>query len=511
MRSLYGFLLPAVVLLTVCQTAWGQAARPIDKAAIDTAIRDALKAWQVPGVAVGIVYKGEIVYLKGHGIRSLTGSDPVTPDTVFPLASCSKAFTTTALALLADEGKLTWDDPVRKHLPTFHLGDPLADRAVTVRDLLCHRTGLASHDWLWYRAPWSNEEAIRRVGLLPLDRPFRTAYQYQSTMFTAAGLAAGNAAGMPWEDLVRKRLLEPLGMTRTVFTSTAAHDLEPAMGHRLNARGQLEHMPTFFMENPNPAGSIHSSARDLCRWLQFHLANGRIDGKQLVSVRNLGETHTPQMVVPMDGLPRRMHPETVQLSYGMGWVIQDYRGLQLQSHGGLIDGYRIHLTLVPREGLGIVLLNNLHVNQMNLALSNTLVDQILGLPRRDWNSFLLAIGKSEKIREDEERREREKARQPDTRPSLPLVDYIGRYEHPAFGPVDLTVEGQSLVLRWNRSPGRLDHFHFDTFVIREGLLEGARVQFRFGPSGAVSSMRIVGNGVDLDLPLSGTKGRKTEH
>ncbi len=186
-----------------------QQARALEPAPIDTAVRNALKAWQVPGVAVGIVHKGEIVYLKGHGLRSLTSADPVTPDTLFPLASCTKAFTTSALALLVEEGKLNWDDPVRRYLPPFRLSDPLADRDVTLRDLLCHRTGLASHDWLWYREPWSPEEAVRRAGLLPLDRPFRSAFQYQSTMFTAAGLAAARVAGVPWQDLVRSACSSP--------------------------------------------------------------------------------------------------------------------------------------------------------------------------------------------------------------------------------------------------------------------------------------------------------------
>ena len=163
----------------------------MDPAAIDAIVKKSLDAWHVPGVAVAVVRDGEVIYLKGHGVKSLDADDPVTPDTLFPIGSCTKAFTTAAMAILVDEGKMAWDDPVRKHLSYFHLGDPLADKEVTLRDLVCHRTGLAPHDLLWYRSPWPPEEIVRRAGLLPLDQPFRTRFQYQSTMFTAAGLAVG--------------------------------------------------------------------------------------------------------------------------------------------------------------------------------------------------------------------------------------------------------------------------------------------------------------------------------
>lgn len=475
-----------LLVLGNCHRAWSQSEKPVNPRTIDTLVRTALQAWDVPGVAVGIVWKGEIVYLKGHGIRSLADSEPVTPDTLFPMASCTKAFTTTVLAMLADEGKLTWDDPVSKHLPSFRLNDPLANREVRLRDLVCHRTGLANHDWLWYREPWPPEEAVRRAGLLPLDRPFRSAFQYQSTMFTAAGLAAARVAGVPWQELVRKRILEPLRMKRTVFTSSAAHELEPAVGHRFNARGQVETMPLCPMENPDPAGSIHSCARDLCRWLLFHLA----EGKPLVSARALGETHKPQMVIPMDERTRRMHPETVQMSYGMAWVIQDYRGLELQSHAGLIDGFRVHLTLAPREGLGIVLLNNMNQTQMNLALSNTLVDALLAKPRRDWHRLLHDVLQADAAREFERTQAREKQRQGNAPPSVPLADYVGKYSHPAFGEAEVKREGNELVLRWNRIGGPLEHYQYDSFIIRAHPLDGTQIHFQMGKDGKVASLRL---------------------
>ena len=301
------------------------------------------------------------------------------------------------MAILVDEGKMGWDDPVRKHLSYFHLGDPLADRKSRLRDLVCHRTGLAPHDLLWYRSPWPPEEVVRRAGLLPLDQPFRTRFQYQSTMFTAAGLAVGSAAGQPWQEFVQKRLFDPLGMTASCFTSTAAAKAaDRAVGHRLNRLGRPEVVDYYPEEVPDPAGSIHSTARDLAQWAIFQLGDGRWAGRRIVSAANLAETHTPQMVIRLEGIERDLHPETVQMSYGMGWVLEDYRGVGLCSHAGAIDGFRAHITLIPEKKIGIVLLNNLQSTRMNLALSNSLVDLLLGLPRKDWNGLC-----AEAVRKDE--------------------------------------------------------------------------------------------------------------
>src|SRR5262249_20090088 len=176
------FALP-VLALTMPAAA---RADSFDSTAVDALVRDALKSWHVPGIAVAIVRDGEVLYLKGHGVRDVTTKDPVTPDTLFSIASCTKAFTTTAMAILIDEGKMAWDDPVRKHVPFFHLSDSLADKEIVLRDLVCHRTGLRGHDMLWFHSPWTQEEQVRKLALLPLDKPFRSAFQYQSTMFVAA-------------------------------------------------------------------------------------------------------------------------------------------------------------------------------------------------------------------------------------------------------------------------------------------------------------------------------------
>jgi CubicO group peptidase (beta-lactamase class C family) len=467
-------------------------AEGFDEKAVDSLARAALKEWKAPGLALAVVRDDEVVYLKGHGVREQGKDDPVTPSTLFPLASCSKAFTTAAMAMLADEGKLGWDDAVGKHLPWFRLSDALADRSVALRDLVTHRTGLAAHDLLWYRAPWSPADAVRRAGLLPLDLPFRSAFRYQSTMFTAAGLAVAAAARQRWEQFLQQRIFDPLGMRlATCSPADAAKDAGRATGHRLG-RGEPEATPFYVHYGPDAAGTVFASARDLTRWLRFQLAGGKAGDRRLVSAAALAETHTPQIPIRLQGAEREVHDLTHQISYGMGWVVQDYRGLKLVSHAGAIEGFRAHLTLVPGERLGIALLNNLDKSQLNLALSNTLLDHLLGLPRRDWHAHIRSALQRDAERAAEREGERLAKRRAGTKPSLETTAYAGDYEHPAYGRVAVSLEKGDLLWTWNTFRGALEHFHFDVFTLPVEALGGPTVQFAIGPDAQVSGMKVGG-------------------
>jgi CubicO group peptidase (beta-lactamase class C family) len=483
-------------------------APPANTREIDAVIQRALAIWNVPGVAVAIVRADEVVYLKGHGASAVGTKSAVTPDTLFPIGSCTKAFVTAALAMLVAEGKLDWDDPVRKHVPFFRLGDPLADREVRIRDLLCHRTGLAGHHLLWYHAPWSQEESVRRAGRLPLDRPFRTTFQYQSTMFTAAGFAVKSAAGMPWDEFVQKRLLGPLGMKSTVFTSTAAlKSGDVAVGHQLDRFLRPARMERYALPVPEAAGSIHTSARDMAKWMQFQMGEGAIGKKRLVPAAALGETHKPHIVVRLREADKGLFPDTVQLSYGLAWLIHDYRGHRLLSHGGAIDGFRTHISMVPGEKVGVVLMCNLHQTHMNLALCNSLLDVLLDLPRKDWNA--IHRGAYARIARDEAARARAHiaARQRGTRPSRELAAYAGTYEHPAYGTVRVMLERGGLVWRWNDVRGALEHWHYDTFTLAAEPVGPAQVVFALDEAGTVAKMKV-GGGLNVEFRRAVGKGKK---
>jgi CubicO group peptidase (beta-lactamase class C family) len=433
---------------------------------IDELALGALRAWDVPGAALVVVTPDRVVHLKGYGLREL-GGKPVTPDTVFPLASCTKAFTTALVAALADDGKVAWDDPVRKHLPAFRLSDPAADALVRLRDLGSHRTGVGPHDLLWYRATWSQDEMVRRVGLVPLSRPFRTEMQYQSIMFIALGQAAARAGGKPWADLLRERLLAPLGMDGVSLTTTAAaRRPDRAAGHRPGADGKLTVIPWYEQPEPNPAGSAHASARDLVPWLQFQLTGGKLGDERVVSEAGLRETQTPQTVVRMRDEARALNPDTHQISYGLGWVVQDYRGHLQVMHAGMIDGFRAHLTLLPKDGYAFAILANREGTRMNLALSNALTDHLLGLPARDWNKYLLGVEEDQKQAELLEARKAELVRRTGPPPTVPPEKLAGEYDNAAYGSAVIRAGKDGLVWEWGAWKKPLEQYVADTYRLK---------------------------------------------
>lgn len=467
--------------------------KPVRPEAIDAVMNEALKVWQVPGAALGIVKDDRVIFLKGFGVKEHGKAGRVTADTVFPIASCTKSFTSLAVALLAEEGKMDWDDPVRKYLDYFRLADPLADANVTLRDLMAHRTGVGAHELLWYRAPWTLDERIRKLGKLPLSHSFRSSFEYQAILAGAVGLAVGKASSSRWEDFMRTRVLGPLGMKATTLTTPEAlKSNDVASPHRIARNGKLEALPWYQIDEPDPAGSINSTARDLVQFVRFQLGDGTWQRKRLLSPANLKEMHTPQIAFRREGYARLMNPDTHFINYGLAWVVQDYRGQLLLMHGGAIDGFRAHFTLVPEARLGFVLLNNLHDVQMNLAVSNTLIDLFLGLPAKDWNKYFLEVQEAGEVETKAQADARRRHRHKGSRPSRPLEAFAGDYEDAAYGRAGVTAEKDQLVVHWARFRWTLEHFHFDTFLVNDEVLIDAPFRFLLGDDGEVVTLRMLG-------------------
>lgn len=493
-RLLFRLVLTVGLALSCRTTALAQA---IDTDAVDAIVQDALKAWRVPGAALAIVRGDEVVYLKGYGVRDLDSRQPVNPDTLFAIASCSKAFTATAIAILIDEGKMTWDDPVRKHIDFFRLSDPLADANVTFRDLLCHRTGLTRHDLIGHLAPLSREEIIRRIAYIKPTYSFRSTYHYQNLMYVTAGHAAGKAAGGSWESLVQKRLFDPLGMKTASFSY---RDLEKspnhARPHRKNKEGKIEQLAFEDIDNIGPAGSINASARELTRWVRLQLNDGTFAGNRLVSAASLAETHMPHTIIPQQGLDKELNPQTMQRSYCLAWIAQDYRGKAMLSHTGGLTGFRCRIVLLPGSKTGIVLLTNSAIGisgaSMHISATYNLVDHLLGLPKKDWDAYYLDQAKAYEERHRERVAKHRAARHKNTKPTRELDAYAGTYEDPAYGKAVVTHENGSLRLRWSSFNDPLTHFHFDTFEVKgEDLIAGEEVVFHLNGAGDVAVMRFL--------------------
>jgi CubicO group peptidase (beta-lactamase class C family) len=460
---------------------------------VDVLVAESLRAWDVPGAAVVVVKDDQVLALKGYGLKRLGNPVPVTADTVFPLASCSKAFTTTLIAMFADDGRIGWDDPVRKHLPTFRLSDPHADALVTIRDIVSHRTGVGQHDLIWYRAPWNLSEVIRRAAHLPVEKPFRGAFQYSSVMVAAAGRAVANRADQPWEELVRDRITGPLGMKGVTFTTAdpAFKAADLPTGYRRTKTGKLEPMRRYETTEPNPAGSINCTPRDMVPWLRFHLADGVHAGKRLVSEANLNETKTPHVPLKIDAAIRRLNPDTVQMTYGLGWLIYDYRGKRVLAHGGKIDGFRTQVTLLPDERIGIALFHNVHDINMNQALGNKIVDHLLGLPAKDWDRVFLDAAKVEEAERRAAAAKRTKERRADVKPTLPPVGYEGTYEEAAYGSARVRHDAGKLVWEWSSFRCPLEQWEGEAFRITDGFFEDQLVEFKV-VNGKPAAARFVG-------------------
>ena len=467
---------------------------PFDAAAVDRLAAAALERWGVPGLAIAIVDHDRAVVVKGYGVKTVGGTDPVGPDTRFQIGSTTKAFTTTLMAMLVGEGKMRWDDPVRAHLDHFHLSDGCADSLVTLRDLVSHRTGLAEHDELWDDSPWSREEVIRRAGSLPLARPFRARYGYNNILLMAAGDAAAAAAKTPWETLVHGRIFEPLGMSATGTSEAdwlAARDR--AAGHKVAEDGRLVPQLPIPNEPLGPAGRVHSTARDLARWVRFQLGNGSFEGKRLVAEEALEETHTPQIVMRLEGSTKANNPETNLIAYGMAWVVQDHRGELLVGHSGSLNGFRARVDLLPRRSVGFVLLTNGGRAQALVALRNGLIDLLQGNGApRDWNAYYLDLEAKAKARSEARKKEAEAARPQGTRPSHDLAAYAGSYRNASHGTMSVEAVGGGLVLRWNRMAGPLAPRVYDTFVWTVGEPDNLdeTAQFTFDAAGRVDGLRI---------------------
>jgi CubicO group peptidase (beta-lactamase class C family) len=438
---------------------------------LDGIVERAMQAARVPGASLAVVTP-DGSYTRGYGVRTVGTDNAVTETSRFAIASVSKAFTAAAVWAAAQDGKLTLDDPVRKHLPAFRLLDPAADANVTLRDLLCHRTGLPRHDALWYRTTLDRAELLRRMAFLKPTATFRGMYQYSNLCFLAAGEAVAAAVGQPFETYLTERLLKPLGMSVT-FDGPALTDTD-ARPHRILKRVVTEVSPLSFT-NVGPAGFINASATDLEKWIRFQLSESAPK-----------ETHQPQMVQPLDESLRRLYPDRIQQSYGLGWAIFDWQGQPVVAHGGAIDGFRSHLVLLPRHGIGFAILVNLGRDFVVEEVRNALLDHFLKGPRRSWGRLLREEKKRQEKKPDEKKEKPKRVRH-----SLPLESYTGTYTEPGYGEVTLSIgDDGRLALSWAGRAAPLKHVTRETFLCDAAPNFEAELFFTPGKDGTPASLTL---------------------
>jgi CubicO group peptidase (beta-lactamase class C family) len=454
-------------------------------------IEKALQDYQVPGVAVGIVVDGDIVWAKGFGYRDLEEKTLVDKETLFPIGSCTKAFTTFAMGNLVDEGFLEWDQPVIDVLPEFRLWDAYATTNLTIRDLLIHRTGLPRHEFVWYNSKITKNELLKRLRHLQPSFEIRSRYQYSNIMYLTAGLAMEQVTGLSWEDLIRKRILAPLEMTHTNFSIEDMKKSGNYASAYVEKKESLKKMPHRNLSLIGPAGSMNSNLEDMIHWMQMQLAGGVYKSQQLISPATLQEIHAPQIIVP--GAPESK--ETLFCAYGIGWNVLSYRGNNYLSHDGISDGFTSVIGLLPGQNTGLIVFCNRNMTTFPRYLSFQLIDRLLELPFLPWlQDGVDAIRKNkESMKDSKPNQEAGKKSNP---PTHPIEDYVGTYEHPGYGTLVVSLLDDKLEATYNDLTFVLNHLNYDVFTIAEERqdmilsFEGMKLHFVNHAHGEVGKVSV---------------------
>ena len=484
--------------------------------------QEQLNAWDVPSLSLCLVKDGKTLLCGGVGLRD-DSSLPADGKTLYQIASCTKAFTATAAAVLATEGKLDFDVPVIEYLPSFRLNDRYATENLTLRDFLSHRSGLPRHESAWYGTGFTREQLMKNLKDLPLSAPIRYRFQYSNFNYLIAGAVIEEVSGLPFEDFLKEKLLLPLGMARSETYLSAMrgadnaalpfdHDREYTMtGKRCIPfyRSPAEDDEGRIGDPTAAAGCVCSCAEDMEKWLRFNLNRGKVGERQLVR-GDLMDLLATSHIDTGDG--GAYGPQRAMTSYGLGWSLYSYRGHKMLEHGGNINGFTTSTALVPDLDLGVFVSANMNVTLLPDALVQTAVDLALGETDGDWFrrlkahnqamfegvvSFFAAFG-GEAV--------------PGTKPSHALSDYAGVYEAPGYRRFLIEEKDGRLTADFNHFFVGLKHHHYDTFSTDGPIGElpaGLTLTFAADPRGAVSALSVTLGSEKGLKPIVFTKSRSS--
>lgn len=506
-------LFGCLLLLATASVLAAQPPMPTQLQDFDAYVESVRKQFDVPGIAVAIVKDGDVVLERGYGVRELGKPDKVDAHTLFAIASNTKAFTSAALSILADEGKLDLDDRVIDHLPWFQMSDAYVTREMRLRDLLVHRSGLglgAGDLLFWPATSYSTEDIVRRLRDVPLSGGFRAQYAYDNVLYAVAQLVIEKVSGQSYAAFIERKIFAPVGMTESRINSDALGDAtNVAIGHAKFDFKDLRAVPAMSWSNNAAAGGIYSSVHDLGKWMRVQLDGGLLhDGE-----RRSGEDANPKrlfsaarqkamwsVVTPIPigapAVPELAPAMPNFLGYGEGWNLSDYRGKKLVWHTGGWPGQVSRLTLVPELKLGVIVLTSQELGAAFNAVTLRALDAYLDAPKTDWiAAYAAAVAKSQG-KADDDWEKHVAARDAASRPSLPLANYAGQYRDPWYGDVWVERNGAKLQLRFAKTAqliGDMEHWQHDTFIVRwrdRGLNADAFVDFALDHDANIREMRM---------------------
>ncbi len=434
----------------------------IDKDEWESLVQQTMDQWHIPGMIVMLIQEGETVVGSGYGYRNIQRQEPVDPDTMFVAASTTKAFTSAALGILFEEGKLQWDVPIYEYIPDFALCSELVQRHATITDLLSHRTGYPRHDKVWYGSSKNREEVYDSLRYVKPNRSFRSVWQYNNLMYMVAGRVVEALSGMPWEAFIQERIFAPLKMERSTMVPAAAKTMyNHATGYAWR-KNQYVEVAIRDSQNIGPAGSLHTCGSDMAKWIQFQLGSGHSGTQKILSKNTLEKLQSP--VIPAPSFLPGQYPEILHTQYGLGWFSAVYRGHKMVYHVGNLDGFYALVSMLPDQKIGQVILTNMTPNRGAYALSYSSYDRMLGLSPLDWNQKIKENVEALESAEKEVILKRKKEKVSGTTLSHSRDSYEGEYWHPGYGSVRVTDCEGGFKLQFNEFTAKLSHIHYDMFL-----------------------------------------------
>jgi CubicO group peptidase (beta-lactamase class C family) len=459
----------------------------------DTYMEKILKDWNVPGIGVGIVNGEKLVFAKGYGYRDYGKKLPFTPTTLCQIASNTKLFTAVAAGMLVEEGKLTWDQPVRESVPAIRFYNDQLNNNITLHDMLSHRTGITRHDMIWYQSDDSREELFNKLKYMEPKEPLRTVYLYNNMIYTAVGYLIELQSGQTWEEFVMNRIFKPLEMNSTLF-SVADMIKQPEFGvGYTEKRDTFDLYPIPYYEDTEgmaPCGAIISNIQDMSHWLIALMNEGKYSGKQILPQSVLKATLEPALALPNTLAEIKGFWELMNTAYCLGRYTVSYRGHLLTYHGGDLDGFHSQVSFMPRERIGVIVfvIGN-HCATLYNIISYNVYERLLGLDQTPWSDRWLEVRLKGKKAGKEARAKAGAERVPNTEPSHPLADYVGDYEHPAYGILKIGIKEGQLQFDFHKMQFPLSHFHYERFDTPDDEHYGKwSVNFSTNPQGDIDKV-----------------------
>ncbi|MCB0685063.1 MAG: serine hydrolase [Saprospiraceae bacterium] len=479
-----------------CITSYAQAPTDTRLEGLDTFVNRVLEDWKAPGISIAVVEKGKVIYTGGFGFRNVEEKLPVTQHTLFAIGSCTKAFTASMIGMLEKEGKLDLDKPVRNYLPELKFKNEYTNAHCTLRDMMCHRTGLPRHDYSWYGSTASRHQLLERIQYLEPSAELREKYQYNNFMFMSLGVVIEKITGKSWEQNLEERILKPLKMDDTNMSIAALEEAKDRSLAYQSTEDEIKVIPYRNIDAIGPAGSINSSAADMSNWLLTWINNGLFEDEEIIPSGYRNQAITMQMASG-GGLPGEENPDIHLFGYGLAWGVSSYGGHYRVEHSGGIDGFISTTSFFPSDSLGIFVVSN--QGGPSNSVRNFIADRMLGIADRNWRGVLLKQKNQFESNFKTSPNQDSLNQIKNTTPSHPDSSYTGSYENKGYGIAKIFLENDTLWIDYNeagkRTKSYLQHYHYDVFRTRSTVEKtdnknATKLNFQTDEKGNVSAFKI---------------------